>query len=198
MSSVFIGQIIQGGWNFAPRGYHMCDGSLLAIQQNAALFSLLGTTFGGNGVQTFGLPNLLGRTMVGAGNGAGLSPYVLGQTAGTETNTLTQNNLPSHTHAATLNLTSSLSAAQQPGTHQQAQGNLASMLGRSVDTSTANAVPKIYIAAGSTPAVTLAGLNVAGTVTNAPTGNSSPVPNLQPYQAVTMCIALEGIFPSRN
>lgn len=198
MSNVYIGQIIQGGWNFAPRGFHVCDGSVLPIQQNTALFSLLGTTFGGNGSQTFGLPNLLGRTMVGAGSGAGLSTYVLGQTAGTETTTLNQNNLPAHTHAATFTSTSSLSAAQQPSTHQQAQGNLGSMLGRSIDLSTANAVPRIYVAAGTTPAVTLAGLNVAGTVTNAPTGNNAPFSTLPPYQAVQIVIALEGIFPSRN
>lgn len=199
MSNVYIGQIIQGGWNFAPRGFHFCDGSLLGIPQYSALFSLLGVNFGGNGTQTFGLPDLRGRTMVGTGQGPGLSPYTLGEKAGSETTTLTSANVPAHTHPATFASTSSLSVAQTPSTHQQAQGDNVSMLGRSIDGSGANAIPRIYVAAGSTPAVQLAGLNVAGTVTVGPNaGGSTPFSTLSPYQAVTVVIALEGIFPSRN
>jgi microcystin-dependent protein len=198
MSNVFIGQIIQGGWNFAPRGFMVCAGQLLPISQNSALFSLLGTNFGGDGSVTFGLPDLQGRTMVGTGQGAGLSPYVLGEKVGSENTTLSQGNLPSHTHAATFASTSSLNAAQVVSTHQQAQPAPGSMLGRSVDSSPANAIPRIYAPAGSTPAVPISGLNVAGTVTVAPTGSSLPVSILSPLLVVTVVIALQGRFPSRN
>lgn len=198
MSNVYIGQIIQGGWNYAPRGFMICAGQLVSIQQNSALFSLLGTNFGGDGTQTFGLPDLQGRTMVGTGQGSGLSPYALGQKAGTENTALNQNNLPSHSHAATFASTSSLSAAQVVSTHQQAQPAPGSMLGRSVDSSPANAIPKIYAPAGSTPAVPISGLNVAGTVTVAPAGSSAPFSIVSPYLAVTFVIATQGIFPSRN
>jgi microcystin-dependent protein len=198
MSNVYIGQIIQGGWSYAPRGFHICDGSLLSISQNSALFSLLGTSFGGNGTTTFGLPDLRGRTMVGTGQGPGLSNYVLGQSGGTENTTLTTPNMPAHNHPATFTSTASLSVAQTPSTHQQAQGDNVSMLGRSIDTSPANAVPKIYVAAGSTPAVQLAGLNVAGSVMVGPNGSGTPFSILSPYETVTIVIALEGIFPSRN
>ena len=98
MSEVFLGQIIQGGWNFAPQGYSLCNGQTLSIQQNAALFALLGTTFGGNGTSTFQLPDLQGRRMVHWGSGAGLSTYVIGQKAGTENAQLTVNSMPQHTH----------------------------------------------------------------------------------------------------
>lgn len=198
MSNVYLGQIIQGGWNYVPRGFQSCNGALLSIQQNSALFALLGTNFGGDGQTTFGVPDLQGRSMIGSGNGAGLSPYPLGQKSGAENATLTSANLPAHIHPATFTSTSSLNVAQAPSTHQQAQGNGQSVLARSIDTSTANAVPKIYAPASTTPTVTLAGLNVAGTVTVGPSGGNSPFSILSPYQVVTVCIALEGIFPSRN
>ena len=140
MSEPFIGQIIQGGWNFAPRGYAFCNGQLLSIAQNTALFSLLGTTFGGNGTQNFGLPNLQGRVMVGWGNGAGLSPYVIGQTAGTETVTLSTPNLPAHTHQ--LNVASVKATLQVPVA--------GSVLARGTDGApTPAAVPQIYCPAGT-------------------------------------------------
>jgi microcystin-dependent protein len=198
MSNVYIGQIIQGGWNFAPRGFMICAGQLVPIQQNSALFSLLGINFGGDGTQTFGLPDLQGRTMVGTGQGNGLSAYTLGEKVGTENTALNQNNLPSHGHAATFASTSSLSAAQVVSTHQQAQAAPGSMLGRSVDSSPANAIPRIYAPAGSTPAVPISGLNVAGTVTVAPTGSNAPFSILSPLLAVTCVIATQGLFPSRN
>jgi microcystin-dependent protein len=183
MSDPFIGQIIQGGWNFAPRGYAFCNGQLLAIAQNSALFSLLGTTFGGNGTQTFGLPNLQGRVMVGWGNGAGLSPYVIGQTAGSESVSLNTGNLPAHTHQ--LNVASAKATVQIPVA--------GSVIARGVDgATTPNAIPQIYCPAG-TPTDIAAGPSSIGA-----TGNNTPVGIVQPYQAVTFVIALEGIFPSRN
>jgi microcystin-dependent protein len=191
MSSPFIGQIIQGGWNFAPRGYAFCNGQSLAIQQNTALFSLLGTTFGGNGTTTFNLPNLLGRSMMHWGNGAGLSPRQLGEIGGAENTTLTTANLPAHSHSfsstSTMNATTAKATLNQP-----AAGTL---LARSVDNS-GTIVPLIYAPAGTTPTVALGGLNVAGTV--GLTGSNVPVGTVSPFQCVSHVIALQGIFPSRN
>ena len=181
MSEPFIGQIIQGGWNYAPRGYSTCAGQLLAISQNSALFSLLGTQFGGNGTTNFGLPNLQGRVMVGAGNGAGLSPYVIGQTGGTETATLNSSNLPAHTH--------SLNVSDAKGTTQLAAAGAA--IGKPTDSSGA-IIPQIYTPAGATTPIALAPTSIGAT------GTSAPFSILPPYQAVTFVIALQGIFPSRN
>ena len=100
MSSPYLGQIVAFGGNFAPRGWALCQGQLLNISQNTALFSLLGVTYGGNGTSTFGLPDLRGRSIVGAGQGAGLGNYSPGQEAGVESVTLTTAQLPAHTHAA--------------------------------------------------------------------------------------------------
>ena len=98
MSEPFIGQIVQFGGNFAPRGWAFCNGQLLSISQNTALFSILGTTYGGDGRTTFGLPELRGRVPMHPGDGPGLAPRNLGEKGGTESNTLTTANLPSHTH----------------------------------------------------------------------------------------------------
>ena len=97
-SEPLIGSIFLFAGNFAPRGYASCNGALLSISQNAALFSILGTTFGGNGTTTFGLPDLQGRSPIGAGSGAGLSPVQLGEKAGSQTVTLTSANVPAHNH----------------------------------------------------------------------------------------------------
>ncbi|MEY2927140.1 MAG: hypothetical protein RL367_1617, partial [Pseudomonadota bacterium] len=102
MTDPFIGTIIQVGFNFAPRNWIQCNGQLLSIAQNTALFSLLGTTYGGNGTTTFAIPNLQGRTPIHVGQGPGLSQYVLGQLSGTETTTVLSTNLPTHTHTATM------------------------------------------------------------------------------------------------
>jgi microcystin-dependent protein len=196
MSQPYIGQIIQGGWNFAPRGYAFCNGQSQSIAQNTALFSLLGTTFGGNGTTTFNLPNLQGRSMVHWGTGAGLSPIQLGESAGTENVTLTSNQMPAHTHTATFNGSSStLSATTTAATTQSPSAG--SVLGRAKD-NTGTAIPFIYAPAGSTASAALAGLNVAGTVTNAPAGGSQPLGIRNPYLGITHVIALQGIFPSRN
>lgn len=197
MSNVFLGQIIQGGWNFPPRGFHTCDGSLLAISTNTALFSLLGTNFGGNGTTTFGLPDFRGRRMVGWGQGPGLSNYVIGQTAGTENTALTTNNLPAHTHTATFNgSTSSMNAATSKATLQTPAAG--TVLARSADTAGSGVIPAIYQPSGTATTVALGGLNVAGTVTVSPAGSNQPFSLLDPYQVVTVVIALQGIFPSRN
>ena len=197
MSLSYVGQIIQGGWNFAPRNFALCNGALLPIAQQSALFSLLGTTFGGNGTVTFGLPDLRGRVAVGTGQMPGGSDYELGQMAGTENTTLLTSNMPAHTHTATVNMTSSLSAASVKATVQAPAAG--SVLARSVDTSTnGTALPAIYSPSGTTADIQLGGLNVAGTVTNSIAGQSLPFNNLQPYLAITTVICISGVFPSRN
>jgi microcystin-dependent protein len=198
MSNPFLGQIIQGGWNFAPRGWAYCAGQILPIAQNTALFSLLGTTYGGNGQTTFALPDLRGRAMINEGQGPGLSNYVLGQVGGTENATLLVTNMPAHTHTATFaNNGSAMNVATAKATLQVAPAN--GVLGKSVDgATTPNAVPEIYCPAGTATPVALAGLNVAGNVTVAAAGGSQPFSIVQPYLAISVVIALEGIFPSRN
>ncbi len=195
MSTIYLGQIIQGGWNFAPRGTALCNGQTLSIAQNTALFALLGTTFGGNGTTTFNLPNLQSRSMMHWGNGPGLSPVVLGEVSGAESTTLNSGQLPAHTHTASFASTSSLNATTVKGTSQSPAAG--SLLAKSVD-NVGTAVPLIYAPAGSTPTAALGGLNVAGTVTVNPTGSNQPVPTRSPYLGITHVIALEGIFPSRS
>lgn len=167
----FIGMIVQFGGNFAPRGWAFCDGQLLAISSNSALFSILGTTFGGDGRTTFGLPDLRGRVPMHPGNGPGLSPRRLGEKGGVETVTLTVNNLPSHSHA--------LRGVEDEGTSGKLPGN-----------SLASAGTALY--SSSAPSTDLH----AGSVGN--TGGSLPSTNVQPFQCVNFIIALQGLYPSRN
>lgn len=195
MSSIFLGQILQGGWNFAPRGTAMCNGQLISIQQNPALFALLGTTFGGNGSTTFALPDLRSRSMVHYGQGPGLSFVQLGEVAGTESVTLTQNQMPQHTHAATFNSTSTIGASSTKGTLQTPAAG--SVLARTQD-SVGTAVPLIYLPSGTATNVNLGGLNVAGTVSNVIAGGSQPFGIRNPYVGITHVIAMEGMFPSRS
>jgi microcystin-dependent protein len=198
MAELYLGQIIQGGWNFAPRGTHHCDGALLSIAQNNALFALVGTTFGGDGQATFGLPDLRGRSMIGQGRGPNLQPYGLGQRDGTETAKLTIPNMPTHAATATFTQTSGvLNVSSAKATAQVAENG--SVLAKSVDTAKpANAVPAIYAPSGTATEAALAGVNVAGTVVMSPIGSSTPFGILSPYLAVTAVIVTEGIFPSRN
>ena len=169
----FIAEIYMGGMNFAPRGFASCQGQLIAIAQNTALFSLLGTTFGGNGQTTFALPDLRGRVPMGQGQGPGLSPRTLGEVAGTETVTLISTQIPAHTHP--LNAVSEVGDASAPS------GNYLANSG---------ALDKEYKSTG-----TVVQMN-AGAVGSA--GSSQPHANLQPYLVLNFYIAVEGIFPSRN
>ena len=181
MSEFFIGQIMMTGFNFAPRLFAQCNGRLLPIAQNQALFSLLGTQYGGNGQTTFALPDLRSRTPVGFASSVdpGWQPPAvqIGQAAGTESVTLLPSNLPSHTHTANASTTA---------------GN--------------NRIPSNRVYATSTN--TAAALNLYGpsngpiAVMNPATvvaaGANQPHSNLQPYSTLNFCIALSGIFPSRN
>ena len=190
----WIGQIIQGGWNFAPLGSATCSGQLLPIQQNTALFALLGTYYGGNGQTTFALPDLRGRVMIGTGQGLGLPNYDIGEVGGNFQISLTSQNLPTHAH--TFTSTSTLQASTTKAQTQVPAAN--SMIAHAIDGSpSGTAQPDIYIPSGSsTNAVNLAGLNVAGTI--GPAGGSLPFTSMNPFLAVTFIIMLQGIFPSRN
>ncbi len=196
MTSPFLGQIIQGGWNFAPRGYSMASGQIMSIAQNTALFSLLGTTYGGNGQTTFALPNLNGRSMIGTGQLAGGSFYSLGEVQGTETTTLLITNMPQHNHTATFSGSGAMNASTTKATVQVPSAG--ATLGKSVDGSSVGSQPDIYCPSGTATPVALGGLNVAGTVTVNVAGGSQPFSILNPQLVVTVCIAIEGIFPSRN
>ncbi len=177
----FIGQIIMFGGNFAPRGWAFCNGQLLAIAQNTALFSILGTIYGGDGRTTFGLPELRGRVAVHAGgsSGPGLTNRPLGSRGGSETNTLTTSQLPSHNHTATMR------AESAPGSTGNPTGNLLGVI-----TTGAN----IY--APPVPATEVSMSSDSIVVNN--TGGGQSVNNMQPYTAVNYIIALVGTFPSRN
>lgn len=191
----FIGQIMQVGFNFAPRGWSTCQGQILGIAQNSALFSLLGVTFGGNGQTTFGLPDAQGRALIGTGQGAGLSNYVPGQMAGTENVTLNQSNLPAHTHMASFaGQMQALPVGRGDLGNETAAPAAGSLLGTVYESGGTS--PVLYAPAGTqgTP-VNLGGLS--GGVTVAPAGSSSPFDNRSPFTAITTIIALEGIFPSR-
>jgi len=191
MSDPFIAQVTIFAGNFAPRAWAFCDGQLLSIAQNSALFSLLGTTYGGDGRTTFGLPDLRGRVAIGPRNGPGLSSYRLGQKGGVEDVTLNQTQIPSHSHAATTDVTDNLSFS--PPTSPTPEGD--DPTGQA--SSTAN--EDIYGAAGNgsmSPCAKTGG--VSATTTILPTGGSRSHENMQPYLAINYIIALFGVFPSRS
>lgn len=182
----FIGQIMMFGGNFAPRGWALCDGQLLPISQNQTLFSILGTTYGGDGETTFGLPDLRGRLAMHAGTGPGLTPRQLGSKGGSESITPAVAQMASHTHAAT-----STSTAKAHPT----EGN-ATAPGGLVWAKSGQGDPDYGPLDGSAEDMH-AGAIVTST-TNANTGGGVQEPNMPPYQAVNFIIALVGVFPSRD
>lgn len=174
--------------NFAPRGFMFCNGQIISIAQNSALFALLGTTYGGNGQTTFGLPDLRGRAPIGWGQGPGLSNYILGEVSGTEKTSILINNMPAHNHLATSTLT--LNASDAAATLPIPASGNALGAGKDVNTDAVS----MYTTA--TPNVPLAGGSVATTV--GVTGGSVPISILQPTLAISYVIVTEGAFPSRN
>jgi microcystin-dependent protein len=190
MDSPFLSMILLWGCNFAPNGWAFCQGQLLAISQNAALFSLLGTTFGGNGTTNFGLPDFRGRIPVGAGQGPGLSTYVLGQPGGAESVTLNVNQIPAHLHPVSLSLTISVSNAAGSNSTPAANNSLAAMN----DPDSGDAINGYGTGSPNTPINT--GATASGNT--GATGGSQPHTNIQPYLTVNYIIALAGIFPSRG
>ena len=174
----FLGSLLLVPYNFAPTGWALCNGQLLPISQNNALFSLLGTTYGGDGKTTFALPDLRGRVPISSGQGPGLQNYQLGQSGGAETATLTSTQLPAHTHS--VNTVTGAATSKNP-----ANQLLAESTGASVGSS-----PNIY--ASAQPNSTLASSAIG------PTGGSQPVNISSPYLTLNWIIALAGIFPSRS
>lgn len=195
-SQPLIGEIMPWAGNFAPRGWAFCDGQILAIAQNQALFSILGTMYGGDGRTTFALPDLRGRAPIGAGHGPGLSAYTQGEKKGVEEVTLTQEEIPAHTHTATpgTDMAAAISANRTNATSSEPLAG--GVLATAAAATRGDPVPAIYNS--ETPDVALAPAPVTGSVSVADTGGSRPHENRMPYQAIQYCIALEGIFPSRN
>ena len=188
----FLSLIVLWAPNFAPRGWAFCNGAILSIAQNTALFSLLGTTYGGNGQTTFALPDFRGRVPVGVGQGPGLSNYDLGQVGGSENTTLTINQMPSHTHGLALTVT--ISASNAGATSNVATVSGTNTLGALADPSTGNPILGYN---NQPPNVALnTGAVIGGTIQ--PAGGSQPFSLMQPYLAINYIIALEGIFPSRS
>ena len=186
----FIGTIMAWGFSFAPRGWAFCDGQLLPIAQNTALFSLIGTTYGGDGRSTFGLPDLRGRVAIHKGQGPGLSDVDMGEIRGTEIVTLATPQIPAHNHAASISdVTGTIRCNSGTGNTDSPVGNSICKSERTNIYST-NA-PDQPMANGS---VVLNGGNV--TVGN--TGGTQPHLNIQPSLVMNYCIALVGIFPSRS
>ena len=174
MADPFVAEIRIFGFNFAPTGWSLCDGQLLPISQNTALFSLLGTTYGGDGKSTFALPDLQGRSPMHPGQGPGLSLHDLGESAGEQFVTLLESEMPGHAHVA---------RAIAPPTANQDDASpdvqLAVVVGANIY-ATSNSVQQLAAAA------------------IAPNGGSSPHNNMQPFLTMNFCIALQGVFPPRG
>lgn len=172
MANPFLAEVRIFPFNFAPKGWALCNGQLLPISQNTALFSLLGTYYGGDGRSTFGLPNLQGSFTIGQGQGPGLSLRDLGETGGSDTVTLLTSEMPTHSHA--------LMATASPTTASPSGAALAP---------TANG-SAVYRMPGTT--APMAATSVS------PSGGSLPHNNLQPYLTLNFCIAMQGVFPARS
>lgn len=179
----FIGEVKVFGFNFAPKGYMTCQGQILSIAQNTALFSLLGTTYGGNGQTTFALPDLQGRAPIGQGQGPGLSFYAMGQVGGVENTTLTSVNMPQHVH--TLN--SARVQLKVNGSIGDANSPDGAYLGFNATTTVYTETPGTNEFAA--PAVVSGSTDIAG--------GSQPFSILNPYLCMNYSIATQGIFPSR-
>jgi microcystin-dependent protein len=180
MSDPFVAEIRIFPFNFAPKGWAFCNGQLLPLSQNTALFSLLGTTYGGDGKSTFGLPNLQGNVPMFYGQGPGLSLYDIGETGGSDNVSLLQTEIPAHTH--------SLNATTAAGTTPDPNGNLFA----DGDWSFQGNTGKVQYYTVQAPAAQMSPLMVGFT------GSSFPHNNMMPYLTLNFCIALQGVFPPRG
>ena len=169
----YLAQILMFGGNFAPRNWVFCDGQLLAISQNTALFSLLGTTYGGDGRTTFGIPEMRGRVPMHKGSGPGLTPRSLGQSGGVENVTLTTNQMPNHSHPTAVEVNNQ-------------DGEEANVAGQFISNH-----PGAFNENGITG-------QTLGGVSSASAGGSQSHTNVQPFKCVNFVICVSGIFPSRN
>lgn len=207
----FVGEISYVAFNFAPEGWFQCDGQTLPVNQYAALFSLIGTTYGGDGVNNFKLPDMRGRVPVHRGQRPGGSMFTLGQTGGAENTALTVNNLPAHSHTAAAtsastsavapgaSATSTLKAVNSDADQKNAGGNsLANAKG--LNSNYSAAAPNVSMNAASIE-TTLSGLNITTTtstnVSIGSTGNSQPFSIMPPYTVVNCIIAWQGVYPTR-
>lgn len=176
MADQYLGEIRMVGFSFAPTGWALCNGQLMSISQATALFSLLGTNYGGDGKSTFGLPNLQASAPMGYGNGNGLTPRYWGETGGEVAVTLLQNQMPSHNHGVAC-------ISGQGSANSPANAVWASIKGDRVP-------PPLYAAAATTVGMSAAALQI--------TGGNQPNNNMPPFLAVYFVIALQGYFPSRG
>lgn len=175
MSDQFVGEIRIFAGNFAPNGWALCNGQLMLISQNTALFSLLGTMYGGDGRTTFALPNLMGRAPIGSGMGQGLTPRSVGQSGGSASVTLLNNEIPSHTHIPNVGSSAGSNADPTGGVWTVPPGRRP---------------PFAYGGAENTVSMHPTAIQ--------PAGGSQPHNNMQPYLALNFIIALEGIYPARS
>jgi microcystin-dependent protein len=178
MSEPFLAEVRIVGFNFAPRGWALCDGQILPINQNQSLYSLLGTTYGGDGRTSFALPDMRGRSPIHKGNSnTGGSNHTLGQKSGEETHQLSEAEIPQHSHGVMVSDVNGTNIGASPGnvylTHSKLEKRFSSKNTPDVDMNSTNEV-------------------------NPPFGGGQPHENMQPYLAVNFCIALTGLFPSRN
>jgi len=174
----FLAEIRMFACNFAPVGWAQCNGQLMAIRSNTALFSLVGTNYGGDGISTFALPNLQGRAALGQGQGPGFAPYDIGEILGTETVTLLQNELAIHSH--------NVNCFNDAGTDPSPANNILGASG-------SDRAATMYSTGATGTTVTMNGTQIGSA------GSMNPVPhnNMSPYLAVNYCIALQGVFPAR-
>jgi len=173
----YVGQLLLVPYTFAPKGWAFCAGQLLAISSNTALFSLLGTQFGGNGTSTFALPDLRGRVAMGQGQGPGLSSYVIGESAGAPTATLLSNQMPLHSHPP-------------QGVAQHGDQSSPATFALSDAVNGSGSPIDLYAAGNPTVPMNAAAIGTAG--------SSLPHNNMMPYQALNWVIALQGVFPPRS
>lgn len=193
---VFVGTIQSFAFNFAPRDWALCSGQTLSLSQYQTLFALIGTTYGGDGRNTFLLPNLQGRLPMGQGNGAGLSPRIIGMASGTENVSATLANLPSHTHTLT-GITAETTVqlanpASNPASTPTPSNSFIGASGAGPGTAT------IYSDQQGNAPVPLQGLTTTVSGSVSPTGSGAPMTVMNPFLAINFSIALQGIFPSRN
>ncbi|MCH9697119.1 MAG: tail fiber protein [Gammaproteobacteria bacterium] len=177
MSEPYIGQLMTVGFNFPPRGWALCDGQQLAISSNTALFSLLGTTFGGDGRTTFDLPDLRGRSAVGVGNGPGLSNISWGEKGGTENLTITTSHMPSHNHSVSLHGETAVADSKNPDSRMLAL-----------------AAENIYASPVAADDRTMA----SASIQQQNVGGGQPINSRNPFLGLYVCIALTGVYPSRS
>jgi len=189
VATPYLSEIKLFAFNFPPKGWALCQGQLLPINQNQALFALLGTTYGGNGQTTFALPDLRGRAAMSMGQGGGLQNYPLGQQAGVETVTLTSLQLAQHTHVINPSqVNATLPCKNAVGNQRGPSGNVPAI--------EASGVTATYSSAAPDAAESSAG--IIPTLSAGNTGGGQPHGNMQPYTVLNYCIALQGIFPSQS